>query len=281
MFLTYVSTVKKYLPRISNRYKVYAGEGEGGAGGAGGAGAGGAGGQQQKPPEGQQKPPEKTFTQAEMDAAIDKRFKKEKESNERLTNELKSLRDKDGVTEQEKAAFQTRIGELEALTLSKEDLAKKEQERIANAAKKVQDGLSSERDMFKGLYTESQIETALGSAASDPEVKALSPKQIVLLLKGQTRLVQKDVGGKSKFEVLVDWTETDKEGISTQVQIPAKEALKRMKEQPAVWGNLFESDAKGGLGGGNVQQQGGSLNPASYSDFENYKKNRKAIHNAK
>jgi hypothetical protein len=220
------------------------------------------------------------LTQAEVDVIIDKRFKKEKEANERLTSELAKMRDKEGTTQQEREAFQTRINELEALTLSKEDLAKKEQERIANAAKKVEESLSSERDLYKNMYTESQIETTLANAASDPEVKALSPKQVVMLLKSQTRLVQKDVGGKAKFEVLVDWTETDKEGNSTQVQIPAKEALKRMKEQPAVWGNLFESDAKGGLGGNNVQQQGGSLNPASYSDFENYKKNRTAIHNA-
>ncbi len=270
-------TNKKFLSRITNRCKVYAGDGDGAAAGTQAAAAG-----TQAAAAGTQAAAAapKTFTQAEMDAAIDKRFKKEKESNERLSNDLKALRDKDGVTEQEKAAFQTRISELEALTLSKEDLAKKEQERIANAAKKVQDGLSGERDMFKGLYTESQIETALSSAASDPEVKALSPKQVVMLLKSQTRLVQKDVGGKAKFEVLVDWTETDKEGTSTQVQIPAKEALKRMKEQPAVWGNLFESDAKGGLGGNNVQQQGGSLNPASYSDFEAYKKNHKQILNA-
>lgn len=261
---------KFFLPRINNRMKVFAGE-EGGAG-EGGAGAGS--GQQQPPPV----TPPKTFTQAEMDAAIDKRFKKEKESNERLTNELKTFRDREGTSVQEKEAFQTRINELEALTLSKEDLAKKEQERISTAAKKVQDGLTGERDMFKGLYTESQIESALGSAANDPEVKALSPKQVVMLLKSQTRLVQKDVGGKAKFEVLVDWTETDKEGVSTQVQIPAKEALKRMKEQPAVWGNLFESDAKGGLGGNNIQQAG-SLNPASYSSFDAYKKNRTQIVN--
>lgn len=265
-----VSGSKFFLPRINNRMKVFAGE-EGGAG-EGGSGAGS--GQQQPPPA----TPPKTFTQAEMDAAIDKRFKKEKESNERLTNELKTFRDREGTSVQEKEAFQTRINELEALTLSKEDLAKKEQERISTAAKKVQDGLTGERDMFKGLYTESQIESALGSAASDPEVKALSPKQVVMLLKSQTRLVQKDVGGKAKFEVLVDWTETDKEGVSTQVQIPAKEALKRMKEQPAVWGNLFESDAKGGLGGNNIQQ-GGSLNPASYSSFDAYKKNRTQIVN--
>lgn len=215
---------------------------------------------------------EPKFTQAQVDEFMNKRFKKEKEANETLKKEYEKLQQSAGLTAQEKEEYAKKVQELEVLTLSKEDLAKKEAERIQKAAKQNEEKLTGERDLYKNLYSSTQIENAISRAAADPEIKALRPEQMVLLLKNQTRLVQKDVGGKSQFEVAVDWTEGDQ-----AVQIPVKEALKRMKEQPNQFGNLFESDSKGGVGGNNVSSGDGGLNPASYETPEAYRKHRAAI----
>lgn len=219
---------------------------------------------------------EKTFTQAQVDEIVGKRFKKEKEQNEKLAAEYKKLQDTQGLTAAQVEEYQKKVTELENLGLSKEELAKKETERFQKTAKETQDALTGERDLFKGLYSSTQIENAITRAANDSEIKALRPEQMVMLLKSQTRLVQKDVGGKKNFEVAVDWTENI-EGVEQTIQIPVKEALKRMKEQPTVFGNLFESDAKGGLGGDTVSSGNGALNPTSYKTFDDYKKNRGAI----
>lgn len=214
----------------------------------------------------------KSFTQAQVDEIVNKRFKKEKEANETLKSAYEKLQQKDNLTTQEKEEYAKKVAELEVLTLSKEDLAKKETERLQKTAKEKEDKLANERDLYKNLYSSTQIENAISRAAGDAEIKALRPEQMVLLLKNQTRLVQKEVGGKSLFEVAVDWSENDQ-----VVQIPVKEALKRMKEQPTLYGNLFESDAKGGMGGNNVSSGDGGLNPASYETPEAYRKHRAAI----
>lgn len=219
---------------------------------------------------------DKTFTQTQVDEMINKRFKKEKEANEKLKTEYEKLQQTQGLSAQQIEEYAKKVQELENAGLSKEELAKKEHERLQKTAKENETKLSGERDLFKNLYSDSQIESAIQRAASDPDIKALRPEQMIMMLKSQTRLIQKDAGGKQQFEVAVDWKEV-KDNETIVVQIPVKEALKRMKEQPTVFGNLFESDAKGGLGGQTVSANDGSLNPASYGDFAAYKKNREAI----
>ena len=233
---------------------------------------------------------DKTFTQADIDAAVKKAteglfnqdqvnsyMKKEKiendKRNQKLLDELKQLRDSQTITTQERDTLTGQIKDLESQLMTKEELAKRETQRVTEESKKTVATLTGERDHWQNLHTKATIQNTLRANASE----AFNPDQIVMLLENKSKLVPVTEGGKVMgYTVNVQWS--DKEG--KELLLPVPEAIKQMKEQPERFGNLFKSDAKGGFGGAPiVPAGGGSITPNTFSTAADYRKNRDAIIN--
>ncbi len=94
-----------------------------------------------------------------------------------------------------------------------------------------------------------------------------------------TRLVEDlDAEGRSTGEFIpkVKFNDTDAEGKPITLDLTAKEAVKRMKELPERFGNLFKSNLSGGLGGsqsvGNKPLDGERL-----KNMDEYRKQREKL----
>lgn len=245
-------------------------EGEGGDGGTGDPNP-------TPPPAPPPAPNNKTYTQAELDGIVAKERRKLQEQNQATIKQLEELKKVKGLTDKEKADLQIKIEELTNASLTKEELAAKEREKIVNQHKTEREQLTADRDRWQQNYTRATIERSIMDEALTAE--AYNPRQIVNLLKGQTRLVEKtDSDGRpipDEFEVKIKMDATDKEGKPITLDLTVSEAIKLMKDKVDEYGNLFKSNLTGGLGG-NTGKSEKAFNPKT-STHEEYMKNRAKI----
>ncbi len=204
---------------------------------------------------------DKVFTQAEVNRMLaDDRRKHDKKVQETIT-QLEELKKAKGVSEQGRQELQNRIDELSNSLLTKEEQAKKEQEKLRNQHKQELENERKERERWHNLFTKESITNKITAAAA--AAKAFSAEQVQALLSPHTRIAEVlDDDGKPTGDYVpkVKFSDKDKEGKDVSLDLTIEEAVKRMKELPDRFGNLFESDSPGGLGGlgGNRSGSGGS-----------------------
>ena len=129
------------------------------------------------------------------------------------------------------------------------------------------DDVQQRAELWQRRYTDSTIERALQDAAIAHE--SFGPSQIIALLKPQTKMVEK-TGEKGKglgeFEPMVDFADKDPDtGESVMTQRTPEEAVKRMKELPELYGNLFKSGVVSGIGGNSAT---GGLAPGANGQID-------------
>lgn len=247
--------MNKYLTMLlaTPWYAVYEGEGEGeGAGdtaaAAEAAKAAEAEAAAKKAAEDAQKRGERLFTQAEVNkiAAENKRALQTK--NEALIKELEGLRKGSNLTAEQKVQLEGRIEALQNEVLSKEELSKKEADRLKKEHAKVIEATTKERDDWRNRYTDATITRTITDAAV--EHKAISPKQIVAILKQKANLVpETDAEGNSTGNLVpkVKFDTTDKDGKPVVIEIPVPEAVKQMRDMEEYL-NLFQGEGASGIG---------------------------------
>ena len=158
------------------------------------------------------------------------------------------------------------------LTLEKRQLEEQYQAKVEESAKKAQ--------VWEALFRDSTIDRSLQDAAVKHE--AFNPAQIVTQLRPWTRMMEimDEKAGKptGKYKPVVDMPDVD---ATTNEQVimtrSPEEAVKRMKEVPEQWGNLFRSGVVSGIGsssatGGLMPGQGGKidvrkLTPTQYREI--------------
>lgn len=242
---------KWYHPR--NIRSLWFGEGEGEGGEGEGAGEGGAegegGGVVVKPKPGDKKPPEKKFSQEEVDKIVNKRFAKEKEEKEKLIGQLKSIQDSASLTAAEKESLAHQIDELQASIRTKEETAAVQLKTVEQKYQNEVKNLSTERDTWKNRFSVSTIRRSLTDAAVSADAEETS--QIVMMFESQTRLEEvKGSDGKPTGEYI---TMMRFQGIDPETKKPAMldmpptEALQHMREN-GLHKNLFRHGAKPGTG---------------------------------
>src|SRR5208283_5000095 len=151
--------------------------------------------------------------------------------------------------------------EREQLAQQLEDMRKETQtkeQRLAAERKELESKLTKQltdekkdRDTWKSRYCEETTARALTDAAAGND--AFRPDQIVTVLKPYSRLteiVDEQGKGTGKFKVLIDFPDQDDNGQPTTVTHTAESAVRRMKDLPQVYGNLFRSGVVSGIGSG-------------------------------
>lgn len=231
---------------------------------------------EQKPPENQQPPPTKTFTQEELNAILAKEKRSFQEERQKLMSELTTFKDKSTMTDQEKQELEARIEELQKATMTKEEIAKREQEKMKQAHENNLKALSDEANTWKNRYTKSTIERNILDAAIAND--AFAPSQLVELIGNKSKLVPVlDEQGKptGEFITKVSFEDVDKDQKPVTLEMTVPETIKRMKELPNRFGNLFKSGVVPGAGGSN---NGAAYKPGTtISDPETYRKNRASL----
>ena len=246
------------------------GSGEGGAAGEGTktteGGAGGTG-------EGTQK----TFTQQELENVVAQERKKFEQTTRKTIQELENLKKVAGTSDAAKAALETRISELNETLMTKEELARKEKERLTNEFQHKLKTTEEERSLWENRYKDSTAQREILDAAVQSQ--AYDPEQIQAFLLPKARVVEvMDEAGNptGDFTTKVKITTTGKDGKPVTLDVSVAEAVKNMRETPDRFGNLFKDLSSGGTGGSGGNSPKGPLDVSKMTP-EQYRAHRKQI----
>ena len=179
------------------------------------------------------------------------------------------------MSEKEKNELQTRIEELNQQVMTKEQLAEKEKKRLGDEYTKQLETERKEKETWQGRYTDASIKRAITDAAVEHE--AFSSEQLVNMLNQRVRLVEDlDEHGKKtgNYTPRMKFEDVDKEGKPVVLDLSVKEAVKRMRELPDKYGNLFRSTVNGGLGGpsNRTSQLPKDLSKLSMDEYRQFRK---------
>lgn len=190
----------------------------------------------------------RTFTTEEVNKIMQKRLRKDAAKAEATIAELTEMKKVAGLSEQQRSVLQARIDDLAKDVQTKEQMAKEQLEKTRRESEEKNKVLSSERDHWKALFTESLLSRTLLDAST--KEKAFNNDHVIALLRPNAKVVE-ELGDDQKptgnFIVKVNQTVVDKDGKKSVLSLSAFDAVKRMKDDPTC-GNLFEETLKGGLG---------------------------------
>lgn len=218
----------------------------------------------------------KTFTQDQVNKLLAADKRKLREQNQKLAESLKELQGKIGTTAEEKEELQERIEQLENSHKSESQLQKEKAEKESKKTQALVEDLRTRGDKWKGRFTSQLVDTALLSAAQEQE--AYNPSQVVDLLRGKTVVEEVEDGGKKtgQFRTIVNLEAKDDNGGPVILKLTPSDALARMKENQDLFGNLFKSGVKKGIGGSGSGDSGSKNQVAeALKDHNLYRKLRK------
>lgn len=197
----------------------------------------------------------KVFTQEDMNRILADEKRKHEGKTRKAIEELDAIKAKATLTDSERQELESRLENMKNEFLTKEELAKKEQDKITRKFSEETTKLSAERDAWQQRFTDSTIQRTITDASVAS--KAFSPKQIVAILQPDTRLVEAlDADGKPTGELVakVEFSDVDKDQKPVTLDLTIAEAVKRMSEMDE-YANLFKTDGTGGVGGTNRGNQ--------------------------
>lgn len=239
-----------------------AGDGQAGSGAAGAAGAAGAGGPGS--PSGQGGSPsaggddkggkgKNLFTQDDVNRFLAEDKRKHQTALAQMEAKLQEALADKSMTEATRKALEENLAAVQGQMRTKEQQLAHEKKQLKDAHRNELTELKKKLVFWEGLYRESTIDRALQDAAVKND--AFNPSQVVVLLRSDTKLLE-EVDEKTgtttgKYRTVVSMQGVDpKTGEQVTLSCTPEEAVKRMKELPDVYGNLFKSGVVSGIGAG-------------------------------
>ncbi len=197
----------------------------------------------------------KTFTQEQVNKFVaEDRRKTEakfKAQLERAEKNYSELLDNKNLSEQERGRLDEALEDVRKQLRTKEQQAAHEKKQLEEQYTSRITEIEKRAVEWEGRYRESNITRALQDAAVAGE--AFSPSQIVTILRPWTKMAEevneKSGKGTGQYKVKVEFPDVDPntgEAIVT-LRTP-EEAVKRMKEVPELYGNLFKANVVSGIG---------------------------------
>jgi len=194
----------------------------------------------------------KLFTQDEVNKIMADNKRNLQKKNQELIGQLEQVKKAGNLSTEERKKLNERIDVLENEMLTKEELSKKEQDRLVRNHQKQLDEVTSERDGWRNRFTQSTITRSLTDAAATQN--AFNPSQIVAILSPNTRLIEEvDSDGQPTGELIpkVKFPTVDKDGKPVTLELTVSESVKQMKDMDEYF-NLFKGEGTAGLGAGNT-----------------------------
>lgn len=193
----------------------------------------------------------KTFTQEEVNAFVAKEKRantaallKAEASYKQMLTETQNLSAKD------RAMLEDNLNTVQGQLRTKEEQAKMERKQLEETLQTQISDAKAAAQTWETRFKTNEVDRSLQEAAVSAD--AFQPSQIVTLLKPLTKLVE-DIDpktGKSsgRYNAMVEFDDVDAEGQPTIAVMTPKDAVKRMKQLPEIYGNLFKSGVVSGIG---------------------------------
>jgi hypothetical protein len=193
----------------------------------------------------------KSFSQDEVNKMLaeDKRkhqavLIKTEQSYKELLASNKSL------TEKERATLEENLATVQGQLRTKEETAKMEKKQLEEQLTGKIKEHETRAHEWENRYKTETVTRSLQDAAIQAD--AFQAGQIVALLTPMTRLVEmideKTNKSTGKFRPVVDFPDVNADGNPTITVRTPEEAVKRMKDLPETYGNLFKSNVVSGIG---------------------------------
>ena len=196
--------------------------------------------------------PKVEFT-PEQQTKVNQILAEEKRKNETkyktLEGQYNNLLKNQNLTTQEREALESDLENLHAQFRTKDQQAAAERKKLEDKYQNELKSTVGERDNWRTRYEQSTINRELLDAAVTND--AFSAQQIVNLLSTRTKMqeVKDEKGNVTGYEPFVDFDDVDPETQKpVQTRLTPAEAVKRMKELPEMYGNLFKGGVVPGLG---------------------------------
>jgi len=219
----------------------------------------------------------RVFTQEEVNKfmAEDKRKYKSQidevsKQKQELESRLKELSQDRSLSDEQRQEMVKKLEDLRKTFHTEKQEIEYERKQLEEKLTQEADEAKKKAEHWESLYRSEKVNRTLQDAAGSAD--AFNPNQIVGLLRPMTEL--KDMDGN--LVPMIDFPDVDEktgEEIKT-LRTPA-DAVKRMRELPKIYGNLFKSNVVSGVGAG--QGQGtptSSIDPRELTP-EQYRKMRK------
>lgn len=195
----------------------------------------------------------KVFTQEDVNKFLAEDRRKHTQKYEQLEGAYKEALENQNLTSEQRAQLEAKLEDLQKTFRTKEERLETEKKQWEDKYAKEVKEWEAKATTWEGKYKESVMARALQDAAIVND--AFSPSQIVALLRPMTKIMEKtDENGKGTgiFEPMVDLTDIDANGEPTVSRRTPEDAVKRMKELPALFGNLFKANVVSGVGAGSA-----------------------------
>ncbi len=201
----------------------------------------------------------RVFTQEEVNKFLADDRRKHTEKYQSLEGSYQELLKNQGLSQEDRDRLEQQLDDLRKQHRTKEQQLAFEKKEAEEKYQKEVEVLRKEKTTWEARYTESTIVQALQAAAIKHE--AFNPQQVIVQLRGQTKLTDKlDHAGKPTGQ-LVPMVEmvvkNESSGVSEQLQMTPDEAVEYMKKNPEQWGNFFRSNVREGIG--SISATGGAL----------------------
>jgi hypothetical protein len=207
------------------------------------------------------------FTQEEVNHIVATDRRKLEDALKKTEKQYQDLLASQSLTEQERKALQANLEVVQGQLRSKEEQLLMEKKQVEEVyAGKLQEA-EKKAALYETLYRDSTVERALTDAAVKHD--AFNPAQVVTLLRQQTKMIEETdpktgkLTGKIKPMVEMLAVNPTTGDMETKAYTP-EDAVKRLKDTPEQWGNLFRPNVVSGIGassatGGLTPGQGGKI----------------------
>jgi hypothetical protein len=193
-----------------------------------------------------------TFTQDQVNAILNKEKTKWQQTNKTTVSQLEELKKQDGLSKEKVAELENQIAQLQTTYMTESELLKRDTEKKTTELSTQLEQTSGQLKFWNNKYTQLLVSHAITSAAATND--AYNPEQMLTQLGGAAKVVPVIQDGKEtgEFEVKIQFTDKDKDGKPVVLELTPDATMKRMKELPQQFGNLFKAGVNGGLGGNNA-----------------------------
>ena len=184
-----------------------------------------------------------------------------------------------GLAAGEREKLQGELDDLQKSFRTKEQQMEFDRKQAAGKYENELSELKSKASKWEGMYKSQVVETSLANAAMGGD--AFNPTQIIGLLQPMTELRPEldDAGHETgRLMPVIDFPDIDeKTGEQVKTLRSPADAVRRMKELPEHWGNLFNANVVSGVGSGSAAGSAAnhSVVDASRLTPEQYQKMRR------
>jgi hypothetical protein len=217
------------------------------------------------------------FTQEDLNRILGEDRRKHSAAVTKIQTTLEETLKSQNLTVAERDALKTQLSEIESSFRTKEQQAAHERKQQEETYKRQLAEEKKGRESAEQRYRQSVVDRSLQDAAIKGD--AFRPEQVITILRAMSRTEQVQDEKTGQFtgavKVLIDFTDADPvTGEPVKKEYDPDTAVKRMKELPAQFGNLFKSGVVSGLGSSSGAATGANgkidlrkLTPQQYADI--------------